>query len=180
METEQQLLSAIRSGDRKALQRLYERFAGHATAVGLRYVPDADGVRDVVQEGFIKVFTSLDRFSYRGEGSLKAWISRIVAHQAIDYVREHERFFISDHIPDEAEEEEPDVEQVPPDILTTLIGGLPSGYRTVLNLYVFERLTHKEIGRLLGIKPETSASQYSRAKNMLAKRIKDYLKTGKL
>lgn len=180
METEQQLLSAIRSGDRKALQRLYEHFAGHATAVGLRYVPDPDGVRDVVQEGFVKVFTSLDRFSYRGEGSLKAWISRIVAHQAIDYVREHERFFISGHIPDEAEEEEPDVEQVPPDILTTLIGGLPPGYRTVLNLYVFERLTHKEIGRLLGIKPETSASQYSRAKNMLAKRIKDYLKTDRL
>ena len=181
METELQLLSAIRSGDRKASQRLYERYAGYTMAIGLRYVPDPDGVRDVLQEGFIKVFTSLDKFIYRGEGSLRAWVGSIITHQAIDYVRDHERFFFSDHIPDEAEEEEPpEVEQVPPDILTSLIGGLPPGYRTVLNLYVFEQLTHKEIGRLLGIKPETSASQYLRAKHLLARRIKDYLKTGKL
>ena len=65
---------------------------------------------------------------------------------------------------------------MPPEVLTRLIAQLPTGYRLVLNLYVFEQLSHKEIGRQLGIGENTSASQYNRAKNKLAGMIKNYLK----
>ena len=177
METERQLLEAIRGGERAALRRLYDRYAGYAMAVGLRYVPDRDEVRDVMQDSFIKILTSISEFSYRGEGSLKGWVNSVVAHQAISYIKEHERLAISDQLPDELEAEEPDVWRVPPDVLTMLIGQLPTGYRTVLNLHVFERLPHNEIAQLLGITPKTSASQYSRAKNTLARLIKNYEKT---
>ena len=176
LETELQLLDAIRSGEREALRRLYERFAGYAIAVGQRYVRDADGVRDVVQDSFVKILTSVHRFNYRGEGSLKAWVGSIVAHQALDYVKAHEHLTLTDRIPEATpNEEEPDVGRVPTEVLNRLIGQLPAGYRMVLNLYVFEQRSHKEIGQLLGIKPETSASQYLRAKQALARRINEYL-----
>ena len=65
------------------MHRLYDRYIGYVMAVGLRYVPDRDEVRDVVQDSFVKIFSSISRFEYRGEGSLKGWMLRIVANEAI-------------------------------------------------------------------------------------------------
>ena len=88
---------------------------------------------------------------------------------------------LTDWLPDEPDdEEEPDVGRVPQTVLNRLVSQLPPGYRMVLNLYVFEQLSHKEIARLLGITPGTSASQYARAKQELAKHINNYLKNKKL
>jgi len=176
IETELQLLNAIREGDRQASKRLYDRYAGHAMAIGLRYVPERDAVRDVMQDSFVTILTSISKFNYRGEGSLRAWVSGIVAHKAIDYLRTHERISYVASIPDQADEpEEPDVGRVPPDVLTEMIGRLPANYRMVLNLYVFEQRSHKEIAQMLGIKENTSSSQFFRAKQLLAKMLKDYL-----
>ena len=175
METERQLLDAIHGGERAALRRLYERYSDYAMAIGLRYVPERDEVRDVLQDSFVKILTSIDQFDYRGEGSLKAWIRRIVSNQAIEYLRKHQKFVLTEHIPDEAEELfEPDVGGVPPDTLTEMIGRLPANYRTVLNLFVFEQRPHREIALLLGVKESTSSSLFFRAKKMLARMIKDY------
>ena len=164
MESEKQLLDDILSGSRDAMHRLYDRYIGYVMAVGLRYVPDRDEVRDVVQDSFVKIFSSISRFEYRGEGSLKGWMLRIVANEAISYAKAKTKFVFTD------------VERVPPDVLTRLIGTLPDGYRLVLNMYVFEQKSHKEIAAELGIKESTSASQYLRAKKLLATRIKNYLK----
>jgi RNA polymerase sigma-70 factor (ECF subfamily) len=180
VETEQRLLESIRSGEQGAQQRLYERFAGMAMATALRYVGSQDAARDVVQDSFVSILTTISRFGYRGEGSLKAWVLRIVAHQAIDHLKRHDRLLLTDHLPEAAAEEEPDVGRVPPDVLNRLIAQLPTGYRTVLNLYIFQQLSHREIGQLLGIKPETSASQYARAKQTLARLINNYIKNNKL
>ena len=181
METELQLIEAIRSGDATARRRLYEGYVGYATAVGRRYVPQEADLHDVLQDSFIKVFTGIGSFSHRGEGSLKQWIGRIVANQAIDHLRRQARFTLLDELPDTQADtdDEPDVGHIPPDVLTTLIGRLPTGYRTVLNLYVFEQLSHREIARRLGIKEGTSASQFLRAKQQLASMIKAYLNTQK-
>lgn len=180
MGTELQLLNDVLGGDSRAQRQLYEHFAGAAMATALRYVPDHDEVRDVVQESFIKIFTRIDRFHYRGEGSLRAWVKTIVVHEALNHIRARGHLLLTDHLPNNVvEEPEPDVERVPPNVLTRLIGQLPAGYRIVLNLYVFEQLSHKEIGQLLGIKPQTSASQYFRAKQMLAKNIRNYLNNNK-
>lgn len=179
METELQLLNAVRSGERAAMRRLYDRYAGYATAIALRYVSDRDAVHDVLQDSFVKILTSVDGFNYKGEGSLKGWVAAIVTHQAIDHVKRHARIMLTDHIPDEPDVPEPDVGRVPQDVLNRLISQLPTGYRMVLNLHVFEQMSHKEIARLLGIKPETSASQFMRAKNALAKLINNYLNSAK-
>ncbi len=174
METEQELLSAIRSGDRSALHRLYNRYSGYAMAIGLRYIPQREEVRDVIQDSFVKILTSINNFEYRGEGSLKSWVSRIVANKAVDYLRQHERFMFVNNIPDEVDEESPDIEKVPPEILTEMIGRLPANYRMVLNLFVYEQYSHKEIAQQLGIKENTSFSHFHRAKKLLARMIRDY------
>jgi RNA polymerase sigma-70 factor (ECF subfamily) len=176
VETELQLLEAIRSGEREALRRLYDRYSGYAMAIGLRYLPEGDEVRDVLQDSFVRILTSIGQFNYHGEGSLKSWVSRIVSNRSVDYLREHQRFRVVSGIPDEPdEEEEPDVGGVPPDVLTKMIGRLPVNYRMVLNLYVFEQRSHREIAQLLDIKESTSSSLFFRAKKMLARMIKDYI-----
>ena len=112
METELQLLKAIQSGQQDAQRQLYERYAGQAMATGMRYVPDPDQVRDVVHDSFVKILTSLDQFNYRGEGSLRAWIKSIVAHQAINHIKQYEHLKLTDQFPESMvqESEDPDVE----------------------------------------------------------------------
>lgn len=178
METERQLLEAIRGGERAALRRLYDRYSGYAMAIGLRYVPERDEVRDVIQDSFVRILTTISQFDYRGEGSLKSWVSRIVSNRAVDYLRQHQRFMTVDTIPDEPDiTDEPDIGGIPPDVLTAMIGRLPPNYRTVLNLYVFEQQPHREIARMLGIKESTSSSLFFRAKKLLVRNIKEYLKS---
>ena len=178
METERQLLEAIRGGERAALRRLYDRYSGYAMAIGLRYVPERDEVRDVIQDSFVRILTTISQFDYRGEGSLKSWVSRIVSNRAVDYLRQHQHFMTVDTIPDEPDiADEPDIGGIPPDVLTAMIGRLPPNYRTVLNLYVFEQQPHREIARMLGIKESTSSSLFFRAKKLLARNIKEYLKS---
>ena len=176
METEKQLLDAIHSGERAVMRRLYDRYSGYAMAIALRYVPERDEVHDVMQDSFVKILTTIKQFDYRGEGSLKAWVSRIVCNMAIDHLRANSRFMLTDSPPDtpEVEEEEPDIGDLPPDLLMEMIGRLPANYRTVLNLFVFEQVPHKEIARQLGIKENTSSSIFFRAKRMLGKMITEY------
>ncbi len=175
MVSEKELLNDIKKGKRQAMQTLYSRYAGYAMAVGLRYVPSRADAEDVVQDSFVKILSSIQHFEYRGEGSLKGWVLRIVANEAISFVKQKGKFTYFDEIPDEPDVSEPDVERVPPDVLTRMIGELPDGYRLVLNLYVFEQRSHKEIAQQLGITESTSASQYLRAKRYLARKINDYL-----
>lgn len=175
METEQQLQEAVKRGDRQAMRRLYERYKGYAMSTGLRYIPDGDDVEDVVQDSFVKILTSIQRFDYQGEGSLKSWIGRTVANKAIDFVRHHEHISFTDIIP-EIPDEEAELERIPPDVLTSMIAKLPPGYRLVFNLYVFEHCSHKEIAQRLGIEENSSASQLARAKNILIREMKDYIK----
>ena len=180
-QSEEELLHDVQSGDRSAMRRLYERYAGYAMAIGFRYVPDEDAVRDVVQDSFVKILTSVGQFHFLGEGSLKAWISRIVANTAIDYLHRKELLTTVpfENFANESDDETTptEIDKISPEALTEMIGKLPTAYRVVLNLYVFEGFSHQEIADQLGIKATSSASRFFRAKKMLAHLIEDYLKT---
>ena len=76
MKPEERLVRDIKNGDRAAMRRLYDLYSGYVMAVVMRYVPDRDDVPDVVQDAFIKIFTSIGQYEYRGEGTLKMWLSR--------------------------------------------------------------------------------------------------------
>ena len=171
--TDQEIIRGIIRSDRQAMRALYDQLAGRAMSVAMRYLADTDTARDVLHDSFVKAYTKAGQFTYR-EGSLKAWVMRIVANESVNTLRRQSKITFTDQIPDLADVGEPDIPPVPPDELNTMIMKLPPGYRTVLNLYVFEQKSHKEIAHQLGIKENSSASQFLRAKRMLAKMIEDY------
>lgn len=175
-DEDKELVRLVSQGDRGAMHSLYNAHIEYLTGVCSRYVVDKDSLHDVLQESFVKIFTSISSFTWRGPGSLRAWMSKIVVNEALTNLRHSLRFDPLDTIPD-AEPDyypEPDPTRVPPDVLEHMIQELPPGYRTVFNLYVFENKSHKEIASLLGIKENSSASQFNRAKKILAKKINDY------
>lgn len=181
METERQLLDAIRSGDGQAMRRLYDRFSGYTMAIARRYIPDRDDVRDVLQDSFVSIFSSIREFDYRGEGTLKAWVAKIVVNRSLDWIREHERITMVPEVPEEIDDEGvPDVDEVPPDILDAMIGRLPAGCRMVLNLFVFDQLSHRQIAQRLDIQEASSASQFFHAKKLLKEMIREYLKSQRI
>lgn len=175
---ELELARRLGQRDAGAMRTLYERYAGYLTAVCSRYVICDEDIKDVLQESFIKIFTSADRFDYRGEGSLKAWVTRVVVNESLGFLKRSEKFadiLYEEELPDVAEEEEgPSVSDVPPEVVHELIRQLPAGYRAVFNLFVMEKKSHKEIAQTLHIKENSSASQLFKAKELLARKIKEY------
>ena len=174
--TEKELLEALRRKDSAGTRAFYDRYAGYLTAVALRYVPDRSAVKDILQDAFLRMFDAVDRFEYRGEGSLRSWACRIVVNGALKSLRGQGKLQYVEDLPDVPEDDDVPVQQVPAAVLQRLIQELPDGYRTVFNLYVFEKKSHREIATLLGIKEDSSASQFFRARAQLARQIKAYLK----
>lgn len=173
--TEQQIVNGIKNYDQKAMRAMYDLLAGHAMATAMRYLGDRDDCRDVLQEGYLKAFSHMGNFHYRGEGSLKAWFLRIIANESINQLKRHARItFLDAEVVDVPDDERPDVTHVPPEVINRMIASLPTGYRIVFNQYVFEHKSHKEIAQALGIKENSSASQFLRAKRLLAKMINQY------
>ena len=150
---EQRLLKRLQDGDKSAAREFYTLYADYLAGICSR------------------------DFRYRGAGSLQAWVSKVMVNQSLKFLRtkrRHEFVQLDEHMTDELEDDEPPVSDIPPDVIGQMLSRLPVGYRTVLNLYVFEDMSHQEIARLLGIKENSSASQLHRAKRLLAKMIKQY------
>ena len=175
-EEERWLRKAL-DGDNTATEWIYRKHVRYLSALCSRYITEDEDIKDVLQESFIKIFTSLDSFKYRGEGSLKAWMTKITLNETLKFVRNNSRLPI-DSIDDKdinlADGDSMETEDIPTDVLHQFIRELPDGYRTVFNLYVIDDKGHKEIAQLLGIKENTSASQLHKAKSMLAQKIKHY------
>ncbi len=178
-DTEKESVRLAQRGDAAAQKAIYLRHVRYLTAVCARYIGCDEDLKDVLQESFVKIFTSLGRFEYRGEGSLKAWMARIVVNESLKFLaRENNRFVFvpgRQELPRDAADDDPEgIEAVPPEIVHRMIRGLPVGYRTVFNLYIFEGKSHSEIASALNIGESTSASQLHRAKAMLARQIREY------
>lgn len=176
--SEEELAERCKQNDNRARKQLYEQYAGQLMAVCLRYGGDRDLAQDILHDGFLKAFRSFHQFTYKGEGSLRAWLTRIMINGALETLRKQHMMNEQpiDEVADDRPEEEQDLERIPEAVLMKFIQELPTGYRTVFNLYVLEEKSHKEIADLLGITERTSSSQFFRAKKWLAKRISDYLK----
>lgn len=175
---ERNVVERARDGDRTAMKQIYDCYSRYLAATCSRFLPDEADLRDVLQESFIKIFTSLDRFEFKGVGSLKAWMRQITVNEALHFLRKRRSSKFVEYkwdLPDKEEEEyQPDVGDVPQEVIQGFIKALPEGYRTILNLFAFEGKNHREIADLLGITESTSASQLHRARNILARKIKEY------
>ena len=173
---EQRLVKRLQEGDKTAAREFYTRYGGSLAGVCVRYIADEEDVKDVIQNALVHIFSHITDFKYRGSGSMEAWVVRIAVNESLKFLRTKVQYELlqPDYDVIDDSEDDPSVRDIPPDILRKMLNRLPTGYRTVLNLYVFEGKSHQEIARLLGIKKDSSASQLFRAKSMLAQMIRKY------
>ena len=171
---EQQLIAGCKSRNRLAQRELYEKYSRKMLAVCLRYVNDKETARDLMQDGFIKVFTSID--TYTGSGAFEGWLRKIFVNCALEYLRRSDVLRESTDFDNTAELVQPDsnaISDLSAAELMQLVRDLPAGFRTVFNMFAVEGYSHKEISEVLGITESTSRSQYTRAKQWLQKKIKE-------
>ncbi|MBR5087015.1 MAG: RNA polymerase sigma factor [Muribaculaceae bacterium] len=180
---EKRLIRDIMKGNRVAMQEFYSLTVRNMTAVCSRYVVDQNDVKDILQESYLKAFSGIGTFIPRDDGSLVAWLRRIVVNESLQLLR---RKKLLNHLVsiDDVEEELEDataeneltecVSTLDIADLMTLVQQLPAGYRTIFNLFAIEKLPHSKIASMLGISVGTSASQFHRARRLLAKLIIDH------
>ena len=172
---EKQLIEGCINGDRKAQKALYDKYSSRMMAVCLRYVKDIEDARDLLQEGFIRLYTNISH--YVGEGSFDGWVRKIFVNCALERFRRQDVLKNSGDLQDADFAEIPDetmMAQISADEIMTCVQSLPDGFRTVFNLFAIEGYSHKEVGQMLHITESTSRSQYMRARKMLQKMILKY------
>lgn len=176
---EKEMLRLCRKDDRTAQEALYRLYAPEMLGVCYRYTKSIDDAEDVLQDGFIKVFTQLKQF--RGDGALAGWIRRIMVTTAISYLRRHNRYrnqMDFDNQPLHVAVPEVATHKLQTEELMDLIRRLPAGYQTVFNLVGIEGYDHTEVASMLGISVQTSRSQYSRARAQLMKWVEEWQENG--
>lgn len=160
---------------KEAQEQLYLLYKDVLFAICVRYVKSTVEAEDVFIEGFYKILTKIDDF--KGEGSFEGWIKRIMVNESLMHLRKKNRLTLMAELTqlDIVEETETDQDVLYEELLKAL-EELPTGYRTVFNLYVIEGYKHREIGEMLGISINTSKSQLILSK----KRIQEILKKKEL
>ncbi len=168
------LIESCIKGDRASQKALYDHLAPRMLPLCMRYVGDRTLAEDILQEGFITLFTRLE--SYKGEGSFEGWARKIFVTTALMDLRKKDALKMSDEL-DTVRGMKADLPSQSQSIgykeIMKLVMGLPTGFRTVFNLYVVEGYSHKEIGEMLGISETTSRTQLSRARIILQNKIKE-------
>ncbi len=173
---EEHLLQRVQQGDLAAAESLYRLHVRYLSALCSRYLANDEDIKDVLQDSFLKIFSSIAAFQYRGKGSIRGWMAKITLNETLKFLRASHRLNIVDldgRQPDVADDSL-ETEDIPTDVLHRFVRELPDGYRTVFNLYVIDDKSHKEIADLLGIRENTSASQLHKAKTLLAHKIRQY------
>jgi len=170
----ERLIAGAKEGDRKAQKAIFDSLSGKMFAVCLRYMGDRESAEDVLQDGFVQLFTKLD--SYSGEGSFEGWARKIFVNTALMSLRR------KDVLKDATDVDAAwDISSLEPDAiqnigyseLLSLIAELPPGFRVVFLMYVMEGYSHKDISEELGISETTSRSQLLRARTLLQSKIKE-------
>ena len=153
---EQRLAKRLRNGENGAMQEFYTLYAEQLAGVCARYIVDKEDMKDVFQESLVKIVTHIYDFEYRGEGSLQAWATKVVVNESLKFLRmakRQELLLMERDTTEEPAADEPQIEDIPPEVLHEI---------------------HQEIAKLLGIKENSSTSLVRRAKDLLAKMIKEY------
>jgi RNA polymerase sigma factor (sigma-70 family) len=168
----EELLTGCLKNSREAQRKLYQHFYGYAMSVCVRYCKDTEEAKEVLNDGFMKVFTKLKQYNH--DKPFKGWVRRIMINTALDNYRHNLKYYHAS-----------DIETAPPmadtadtisslnyEYLIGLIQQLSPAYRTVFNLYVIDGYTHDEIGEILGISAGTSKSNLSKARANLREVLK--------
>jgi RNA polymerase sigma factor (sigma-70 family) len=171
-----EIIKGCLAGNRRDQELLYRRHAGKLYGVCLQYSGNDEEARDILQDGFIKIFENLGQYKY--EGSFEGWMRRIMVNTALEkYRSKHNLYRVDDinSIPEQdAEPDNEDYSGLEAGDLLAIIRELPPKYRMVFNLYAIEGYSHKEIGKMINISEGTSKSNLSRARVILQRRVGSY------
>ena len=191
---EAQILKGCRQYNKLAQRELYNKYAPAMRGICMRYVNNSAEVKDIVQEGFLKIFSKIKQYS--GKGSFEGWMKRIIINTAIDHFHKNRRYYDNKELKQLYEQETSHNEQ--PDVLGNEIDKkeintnkidfslvekadfsefelldtlkiLPANYKIVFNLHCIEQFKHKEIAKMLKIDENTSRSRLLRARSMIQK-----------
>lgn len=169
----QNIIALCKKGDRSAQKVLFESLSPKMFAVCLRYMGDRDAAEDVLQEGFISLFSKLE--SYSGDGSFEGWARKVFVNTALMTLRKNDVLKQSAEIESAfgvSSGGSSAIQNISYQELLKIISELPVGYRTVFNMFAIEGYSHREISEALGISEATSRSQLQRARVILQGKIK--------
>lgn len=168
------IISEIREGNSKSFKVLYNAFAPNFKGIAYRYTNDSSVANDMVQESFIKIYKNIN--SFKGDGNFEGWMKRILVNSCLNYIKKEKKYIFE---LDDALIERPSstwdeaIDVLSFEEIIVLINKLPTGYKTVFNLSVFDGYSHKEIGELIGITESASRSQLTKAKGKLKEELKN-------
>ncbi|MFK7770668.1 MAG: RNA polymerase sigma factor [Saprospiraceae bacterium] len=166
----EELIRLCKQGNRQAEKELFFRFAGKVLSICRRYASSEQEAKDYMQESFLQIFKNIKKFKSE-KGEFEGWLFKVCTNKVLDILKNKKkniRIVYMEILPDVFEDSNDSIENlISIDDLLLCIQALPNGYRTILNLYVFEGLRHQEIAEELNISVGTSRSQYSRAKILL-------------
>ena len=157
-------IEGCRKGDRTAQRKMYEALAPKMFAVCIRYMGNKGEAEDILQEGFVTLFTKID--SYSDSGAFEGWARRIFVNTALMSLRKKEALKMSDDMEtawNVSSDMPSQVHEMGYKELMQMVASLPTGYRTIFN---------DEIAKALNISPATSRSQLQRARMLLQDKIK--------
>jgi RNA polymerase sigma-70 factor (ECF subfamily) len=168
------IIDQCQQGDRKAQKALFDHFAPKMLFLCRRYAIDMQEAHDMLQEGFIRMFSNLDKF--RSEGHFEGWVRRIFVNSAIKYYRKSRIHNGATDLQTAVGFESSDadaVETLSEKEILNMLTELPTGYKMVFNLFAIEGFSHKEIAEMLGIEESTSRSQLVKARKMLQSKVNE-------
>ncbi|HPE57565.1 MAG TPA: RNA polymerase sigma factor [Bacteroidales bacterium] len=172
MTVDLKIVEGCIAGKRRSQSQLYKQLAPGMLGVCMRYCHNKAEAEDILQEAFIKVFRNIK--SLQKPAAIVGWVRSIMVNTALTHYKKNKMYLeeiTDDNIPDTSTSDEDEMGPVDPQILMNLIQSLPEGYKMVLNLYVFEGYTHKEIAEILEISENTSKSQLSKARKYIRKEL---------
>ena len=167
----QTVLEGCRKGDGTAQKQFYQHFFGYAMNICLRYVASKDEAGEIMNDGFLKVFTKIH--TQEKPGAIKSWLRRIMVNTAIDHIRKNQKYYLQDSISESLDVSHPEdiIADLSAEDILKMVQQLPPSYRMVFNMYVVEGYAHKEIAQKLDITPGASRSLLSAANARLRKLI---------
>lgn len=168
-----QIIDKCKQGNQRAAEQLYQMYAAKMFAVCIHLTKDRAEAEDTLQDGFIKIFDSIGQ--YTGKGSFEGWMKRIFINTALEKFRKNRQVQLFEELPDVEDEDLGDAVSIPAEVLAGFVQDLPERYKLVFHLYVMEDMQHKEIASSLGITEGTSKSNLARAREILKRKVKEYL-----
>lgn len=172
---EKEIIQGCLNGNERDFRTFYSHFYGKMLNTCARYAKDKEEAKDIVQEGFIKVFKNLNQFDF--QGSLEGWVRRVMVNTAINHYRKYIKDIVN-YMEDERvvnlekhEEESESPDNISSEQLLAMVQNLTPVYRTVFNLSVMEGFSHKEISESLGITESTSRSNLAKARIKLQEMV---------